>query len=402
MRITYKSLLLLGLVVLLIVMTGCEYDGPTAQWKMVQEETDSPQITEIVPASEAVAGVNYITINGENFTDNRENVQVYINGYNAEIVDFSSSSIKIRRPNRVGDSLSVKVDVYGAVNLGIYEQPYKISSVCETYGDFLSGTALGSLAIDTDENLYVVENTTTREIYKISPSGEKTLLGNADRAMNDGTLDNNGKLYLFANRKDIYVVETDTVGIYATVEKNVTTGAFDANGTLFTSGKKAGINIVAADLTTTQNKIYVNDEVFCLRIKNNTLYVLVQFKSPDEAHPEFSLWRHTILDAQGNLGDGELVFDWALAGGDYAESIPSSFTIDSKGGVYIASDNPSPILYYNPTSGTKDAVYKDILPSPAQKVLWGNGNYLYLVYSGGSSDNNLYRVDMGIPENRDY
>lgn len=396
----YKQILAALIIIFIVVTAGCEYEGPTAQWKLVEEETDSPTITEVVP-SVAVAGVNYLTINGENFTDNQDKVTVHINGYNAEIVDFSNSSIKIRRPDRSGDSLSIKVSVYGAVNLGKWE-PYTITPVYEPYGQFLSGTPLGCLAIDKDENVYVVENTATLEVYKITPSGEKTQIGNADGLIQGAAIDPNGKLYLFRNVKDIYVVESDTVHIYATVSKRVNTGVFDSHGTLYASGRRADINIVQPDLSTKQAGFYSSDEIFCLRIVDNYLYALIELRSSDESHPEMAIWRHQILDDQGNLGDAELVFDWASAGEAYTESTPATFTIDSEGGIYIGSDNVAPILYYNPSTEKIDEIYKGIIPSSATKLLWGNGNYLYMVYSGGSSENDLFRIDMGRPEDRDF
>lgn len=396
----YKPILAAFIIIFIVVMAGCEYDGPTAQWTNVVEETDSPAITEVVP-SVAVAGVNYLTINGINFSEDPEKVSVYINGYQSEIVDFSSSSIKIRRPDRSGDSLSIKVNVYGAVNLGRWE-PYTITPVYDSYGEFLSGTALGCLAIDKDENVYVVENTSTREVYKITPTGEKTLIGNADAAIQGAALDANGKLYLFRNNKNIYAVETDTLAIYATVAKNVNSGVFDSHGTLYASGKSADINVVLPDGSARQAGFYARDEIFCLRIFDNYLYALIELRTSDETHPELAIWRHQILDAQGNLGDAELVFDWAATGEDYAESVPETFTIDTKGAIYIGSDNAAPILYYNPSTQTIDQIYKGIIPASAAKLLWGNGNYLYMIYSGGSSDNDLFRIDMGSPEDRDF
>jgi hypothetical protein len=396
----YQQILAAIIVIFILVMADCEYDGPTAQWKLVEEETDSPTITEVVP-SVAVAGVNYLTINGENFTDNLDNVNVYINGYKAEIVDFSNSSIKIRRPDRSGDSLSIKVSVYGAVNLGRWE-PYTITSVYEPYGQFLSGITLGCLAIDKDENVYVVEHTATLEVYKIAPTGEKTQIGNANGTIQGAAIDPNGQIYLFRNLYDIYVVESDTVHIYATVSKRVNTGVFDSHGTLYASGRSADINIILPDLSIKQAGLYARDEIFCLRVFDNFLYALINLRSSDELHPEMAIWRHQILDGQGNLGDAELVFDWASAGEAYAESTPATFTIDSEGGIYIGSDNVAPILYYDPSTGNIDEIYKGIIPSGATKLLWGNGNYLYMVYSGGTTQYNLFRIDMGRPQDRDF
>ncbi|MBN1783134.1 IPT/TIG domain-containing protein [bacterium] len=397
-----KSIIKTGLIFafLLLVVAGCEYDGPVSQWDLVGEETDSPVITEVVPAA-AVPGANFLTIVGDHFTDNQENVSVYINGYQAEIVDFSRSSIRIRRPDRSGDSLAIRVNVFGAVNLAKWE-PYIISPVYESYGGFISGTALGCLAVGQDEHVYVVENSTAHDIFEVPPDGERQLLGQAPYAIQGGAVRSDGKLVLFANRKDIYDVGSDSVTVYATVDKNVYTGAFDSYGNLYTSGRRTDINIVLSDLSIKKANLYANDEVFCIRIEDDAFYALVQLRSPDESHPEIAVWRHPILDDQANLGDAELIFDWALAGEAYAETVPETFTMDSEGGIYIGSDNVSPILYYNPATGGVDEIYKGIVPSSAAKLVWGSGNYLYMIYSSDASEDDLLRIDMGNPQDRDF
>ena len=388
------------LAALLLLMAGCEWNGPTSQWKLVEPEADSPVITEVDP-SVAVAGMNYIIIHGENFTDNQENVSVYISGYQTEIADFSNSLIKVRRPDRSGDSLSIRVDVFGDVNLGRWE-PYTITSVYEPYGEFLSGNPLACLVIDEDENIYVAENTTAHDVYEISAGGEKKVLGHGNSTMYGAAISPNGKLLIFSNNEEIYSVEPDSLMLYATAAENVKIGVFDSQGILFAGGNRADINIVLPDLTTKTAGLYPRDEILCLRVVDNMLFALISLRSPDASHPAMAIWRHQILDDQGNLGNAELVFDWASAGEAYAESSPATFTIDSEGGFYIGSDNAATLLYYNPSTGDMDEIYKGIIPSGATKLLWGNGNYLYMVYSAGSSENDLFRIDMGRPQDRDF
>jgi len=387
------------MMIILWIITGCEYEGPTSPWNLLEEETDSPEITEVVP-SVAIPGINYLTIHGENFTDNQDEVNVYINGYNAEIVDFSDSLIMIRRPDRSGDSLSIKVDVFGTVNLGRWE-PYAISSVYEPFGEFLSGTALGCLTMDQDKNIYLVENSSTHDFFKVTPSGKKEQVGNGVGTIYEAAVDPNGKLYYFRNRKEIYTVESDTVLEYTELLNKVNTGIFDSHGVLYATGKRADINIILPDTSVKMAGLYIDDEVFCLRIVDNMLYALIEIRNPDASHPATAIWRHQIQDDQGTLGDAELVFDWASAGESYEESSPVTFAVDPQGGVYIGSDNVAPILYYNPDTGNIDAIYKGVVPSAASKLLWGYDNFLYMVYSGESSED-LFRIDMGNPEDRDF
>ncbi|MBN2105009.1 hypothetical protein JW835_13290 [bacterium] len=53
--------------------------------------------------------------------------------------------------------------------------------------------------------------------------------------------------------------------------------------------------------------------------------MLAELGEPDENNPEVAFCRHRILDAGGNPGDREMVFDWS-ANSDYAEFTPFHFT----------------------------------------------------------------------------
>jgi hypothetical protein len=48
---------------------------------------------------------------------------------------------------------------------------------------------------------------------------------------------------------------------------------------------------------------------------------------------------------------------------------------------------------FDPDKNSQDILYKGILPSSAQKLEWGNANYLYMVLGG--NENTALRIDMG-------
>jgi hypothetical protein len=402
----YKQILATFMIVSIMVMTGCEYDGPTAMYYQKSAQTTPPVITKLKPDKAATAGINYITIDGENFSEVADKNKVYIDGYQAEIVNHSDTSIRIRRPNRSGDSLSVKVTVFGAIEIAEYG-PYKIDPVFTPYGKFLSSVELGATVVDRNENVYIFENNTpNRYIYKITPDGERTLFGSNPilSMVYDAIVGPNGNLIIFMKQREIYHLDlasgADTIAVWATVAKRVSLGDFDSFGNLYTTGaRRTDITVVKPDFSSRLLGLYASDEILWLRVYENFIYALVDITTPDELNPKLAIWRHIILDSDGNLSDRELVLDWSKSG-EFAESKPITFTFSDDGNIYIGTDHVHPIMFLDPDDGKKDVVYKGILPSSAANIVWGNGNYLYMIL--GRPNWNLIRIDMGSLDNRDF
>jgi hypothetical protein len=84
--------------------------------------------------------------------------------------------------------------------------------------------------------------------------------------------------------------------------------------------------------------------------------------------------------------------DWAQTG-EFANSTPACLTFSASGTIFIGSDYTHPILILN-SDGTQDILYKNIIPDDATKLVWGNGNYLYMILDG--SEKNVLRIDMGM------
>ena len=388
---------------LMILFTSCEYDVEEPGWdKPFEIQADQPEITRIEPDSVAAAGVNYITIFGKNFAGVLEDNYVYfeeikkgkvVNVVNAEIVVDASSdtSITVRRPNLISDSCIIKLNSYDALVVAKYSSPYKIDPVMERYGSFVENVQLGAIAIDSDENMYVIQN--DRLIFKVTPDGEKTNVGQAARAVYDAKISPEGKLILLINNNEIHQLDlaagVDTTSVWIEVDKRASYGDFDSDGNFYTGGNKSDLIVVAPDGSSSkQIGVYSNDEIFCVRVYNDGyneyVYVLAE-------NAEMAIWRHEILDANGNLGVRDMILNWANAG-DFAASEPRYFTFSDDGTMYIGTDNTNPIMILN-TDGSQDILYKGILPSTAEQLVWGTGKYLYMLLGG--EEWNIIRIDMG-------
>ena len=398
MKSTIK--VLIAFMAVLLVMAGCEWDGPTAMY--YQEQPDYPEatITEMTPEI-AVAGDNYITVHGENFAPVLEENQVFFDNAIVELIEGSTTSLTVRRPNCSGDDITVKVVSYGTLVVAEFPS-YQVAPVIEQYGNILSGNEPIAMAVDQDENVIVmfrIAGVATSAVQKFTPDGQRIDVGTVPVFPGDARMAPNGLMtFVRANNKIIRQLDVNT-GVSDTlvaVSKNVASFDYDENGNLYLAGKKSDLLVVNPDLTETKAGLYARDEIFFLRVLNGYVYILVELDNPDESTPELGILRHQILDAAGTLGPMEVVLDWA-ATGEFAESVPTSFVFSEEGTIFVGSDNANPLLKLNPGDGTMDIMYKQIVVSPVVTMAWGNGTHLYYIKGADDdSDATVMRIDMGV------
>ncbi|MDZ7262761.1 MAG: IPT/TIG domain-containing protein [candidate division KSB1 bacterium] len=381
------------LTALMVVMTGCEYDVKQPLWYQDFQNPPTPVITQIEPPR-AIAGVNTITIRGENFATPPATNDVYFDNLPAEIVETSATSIKVRRPNLVTDSCTIKVVSSQALVVAKYG-PYRIDPVMVRYGAFLENTVLSVVAVDSAENLYVVE-AASLNVYKITPEGDKTIIATVTRAPTDASIGPDGNLYLPGYSRAIEKVNLTTGVVERWTQlpagKNVKYGDFDAQGYFYTGGTRTDLVVVPFNLATTPTSagFYATEEILAIRVYHGYIYVA----SRTSTKPA-KIWRHP-LDANGNVGSQELVLDMSETG-EFSSRLIKAITFSANGTLYLATDSPNPLLSVDPATQTVDFFYKNILPPYCKHFSWGNGTYLYLI-SGNTSpaqEWTVYRVDMG-------
>jgi hypothetical protein len=368
----------------LVVMTGCEYDAAQPLWYQDYTEPPSPQITKIEPDTVAKAGVNTITILGENFATGTGTNIVYFGTATADIFESSATSIKVYRPNLATDSCTVKVVSSTAFLVAKYPKKYRIDPVVEEYGGFRDNLALSVIAVDAAENLYVVESG-SRNTYKITPDGQKTILGRTTRAPTDAKIGPGGKLYLPGNNRSIDMMDlvsgVASTWIQLPAGKVVRFGDFDANGYFYTGGTRTDLMIVAPDLTTRAAGFYLTTEIVAVRVYNGYVYVATRSSATAPA----VIWRHA-LDASGNVGAQEWVLDMNAT--EFASRTLRAITFSANGAMYLATDSPDPILLVEPTTQKVEIFYKGILSPYCKHFYWGSGTNIYMI----SGDTNLGQV----------
>lgn len=387
-----RYLLFIISIAALAAMTGCEYDVAEPPWEKDFVNPPTPVITGIEPADVATAGVNTITILGENFAGNAADNKVYFDNIPAEIVNANTTSITVRRPNLVTDSSDISVISYDAIVAATYG-PYKINPVMERYGEFLDNNQLTGLFLDDEENLYVLQPF-EYTVYMVPPGGAKIDIGSVERTAYDLTMAPDGKLVIAFNQRYLnkFDIDTGQDTLFLDLPKRVSFCDYDDNGILYTIGRKTDLIIIMPDSSNSYLGVYANYIITDMRVYNNYVYIVGENTSAGADEAEFGVWRHEILDANGTLGPQQLMFDWAAAGDEFVDSEPTGIAVTADGTMYVSSDNDNPILIVTP-DGQFDVFYKDIIPSHAVKLVGGQSNYLYMLL--GTEEYNIVRIDIG-------
>jgi len=396
---SFLVVMTLLLVASMVVMIGCEYDVAEPQWYKPFSEAATLRITQIEPASEARPGVNTITIRGENFAAPPDSNDAYFDNQRAEIVSTSSTSITVRRPNLVDDSVFIKVVSNKALVVAKFG-PYKIYPVSQRNGAFRDNIALNALAVDNGDNLYVVYgDSSTPRIFRVTPDEQRILVARASRLPTDGRFGPDGRLYLLSNNRaiDVVDVQAGTAAQWLRLPSGriVKAGDFDANGYFYVGGTRSDLVVIAPDLTVRTAGIYASDDILAVRVYGGYLFVASRVPTTGGQPPApGSIWKHQI-DASGNVGPKELVLDMSATA--FASRTIAAITFSADGTMYIGTNSSDPILVFNPTTGTVDYFYKNILPPYCKNFYWGRGTYLYML-SGNvnpAQEWTVYRVDMG-------
>ena len=394
--------MLMAFMVLILFMTGCKYEVAEPLWEKDYTNPPTPVITRLDPDSVAPAGVNYITIYGEDFAESLADNQVYFGNVAAEIVDGSTSFITVRRPNLVGDSIIVKLVSYDALIVAKYG-PYRIDPVMERYGSFLDNAQLRALDVDADGNLYVIQ-VAPSILYKIPPDGgEKEIVRETGGVAYDAKVGPDGKLVVVMGSRIISQIDLLTADStkFAEAPKTVRYGDFDSYGNFYVvSNSRSDLYFVASGDTVATSPGLYNDGFFDVEVfqdgVNEYVYLLVELRSPNAGEPGIAIWRHRILDANGTLGERELVLDWSQTG-EFAESNPATFAVakDSDGTIiYVGTDHTDPILIFDPDKNSQDILYKGIIPTEAVHLVYDAVNhYIYMLLGG--DEWNVLRIDMG-------
>ncbi len=374
----------------ILLLAGCEYSGPKAIWNPDADLGPTTQITQVDPADSAKVGVGTIRIIGQNFGLSNDKTEVYFDNVKGVLKQVSPGEIMVYRPPLSGDDITIKVVVNG--NYVVAKSPhYKIPNVYRTYGNIIPKGIVAMVDVTKNDIMYAIVR---KDIYKITPDESNYPIGKQGSklkgTMSDMKVGPGG--YLYIQRKDNRLVYRLDLSIedpdnnvpveFGSFARNASYIDFDQYGNLY------GVYKLGVSVLKDSNSALVGDfqgiVATGIRVFDNHVYV---------SDIENNIWRAQILDANGNLGNKEMVLDWATSG-DYAESTLLSFDFAADGTIYLGTDNADPVLIQYP-DGTLEPLYKGIMLDQASQVIWSNHGDLFVNRTGEPERADIFLVRLG-------
>ena len=391
-----RILLLLRFILpISLLIFSCEDPNyPENIWDEDDQGNASPSISSVEPEA-AFAGIDTLTISGQNFSENTSENLVYFNNMLGEVVNATSTSLRVITPNLVSDSVQIRVAVQGAFLFADHSSLYTLTAAVLDYGPFDQFTDIFSLDLDRDENLIVsMDGTPNAEFWIVDTNQDSAVWSGALAKGSGMKLGPTGSVYFVNYQRFLYKDEQGTPKenseIFKRLNGNATDLDFDSYGNLFVGGAGSTVDVVDINddggLTSgvTEAKNLDTLDILSLKVFNDYLYVLTTTVTSDQA-----IYKMQILDDSGSLGDLELVFDWSA----YTNKLSSAlcFTLSESGDLFVGSDSDDqPLTYIQ--NGNASGFYSSILTAPISYMAWGNSNYLYLI-NKTEETNRVQRVD---------
>ena len=391
-----RILLLLRFILPISFLTfSCEDPNyPENIWDEDDQGNASPSISSVEPEA-AFAGIDTLTINGQNFSENTSENLVYFNNMLGEVINATSTSLRVITPNLVSDSVQIRVAVQGAFLFADHSSLYTLTAAVLDYGPFDQFTDIFSLDLDRDENLIVsLDGTPNAEFWIVDTNQDSAVWSGALAKGSGMKLGPTGSVYFVNYQRFLYKDEQGTPKenseIFKRLNGNATDLDFDSYGNLFVGGAGSTVDVVDINdddgLTSgvTEAKNLDTLDILSIKVLNDYLYVLTTTVTSDQA-----IYKMQILDDSGSLGDLELVFDWSA----YTNKLSSAlcFTLSESGDLFVGSDSDDqPLTYIQ--NGNASGFYSSILTAPISYMAWGNSNYLYLI-NKTEETNRVQRVD---------
>ena len=391
-----RILLLLRFILPISLLTfSCEDPNyPENIWDEDDQGNASPSISSVEPEA-AFAGIDTLTISGQNFSENTSENLVYFNNMLGEVINATSTSLRVITPNLVSDSVQIRVAVQGAFLFADHSSLYTLTAAVLDYGPFDQFTDIFSLDLDRDENLIVsMDGTPNAEFWIVDTNQDSAVWSGALAKGSGMKLGPTGSVYFVNYQRFLYKDEQGTPKenseIFKRLNGNATDLDFDSYGNLFVGGAGSTVDVVDINddggLTSgvTEAKNLDTLDILSIKVLNDYLYVLTTTVTSDQA-----IYKMQILDDSGSLGDLELVFDWSA----YTNKLSSAlcFTLSESGDLFVGSDSDDqPLTYIQ--NGNASGFYSSILTAPISYMAWGNSNYLYLI-NKTEETNRVQRVD---------
>ncbi|GMQ81366.1 MAG: hypothetical protein BMS9Abin05_0797 [Rhodothermia bacterium] len=366
------------------LITACDTGPAPSLYNPDRPSKADPVISSVEPSGSALAGVDIVTISGENFSSNLTENLVYFDNTRADVLEAGPTQLRVRAPNTPSAELQIRVAILGAENYS-NSRSYRLDSAAEQFGSITSFEEPFALASDASGNLYVSLNSDNRSvgIVRMTPDGTRSSYIETTFKWDSMAFGSDGLLYTVRSVRAIFrFAEGGSQQVWAVLPDNsarLTAISFDDQGNLWAGGNNQNLYRVTPDKTILAFPFEAN--IRALAVFGSYLYAAA---TQDDAS---KIWRFQLSPV--GIGTAEEYYD--VTGNFGAEAFALAFT--TTGELFIGTDATDPVIVVFPDR-LGQALYPGVLHPAAVSFAWGNTPSLYMTQ--GKTDTttpNLIRIN---------
>ncbi len=355
-------------VLCISLLSGCDSGTAPSIYDPDRTSLPDPIIDSVAPDGSALAGVDMVTITGNNFSSQPTENLVYFGDARSEVTGASPTQLHLVAPNKPLPELMLRVSVIGAENFS-NSVPYKLEPPFVEFGDVRDFENVYGIATDMEGNVYVsfVAHDLPVGITRITPDGERSEFVSSRFFWTDLDIGLDGYLYAVRSVRALFrFQEGSSQEVFAVIPNTatkLTTIAIDENGRVWAAGNNSEIYSISPDKTVSAYGF--ESDIRDLALFGNHLYVAGLRGGSSK------VWRFRI-NSDGELESPEEVFDVSAFSGREALAL----AITTSGHLYIGTDADDPIIVVDP-DGKGEALYPGVLSQSVRQFAWGPLGYLF-------------------------
>lgn len=372
-----------GLV--LFVAAGCDTEGSSI-YDPDAEGAPAPVISAITPEGGALAGVDVLTITGQNFSANPAENLVYFGNTRGEVLAASATELQVRPPNRPDPDTPVRISVIGAEDFS-NTVSYRLDPASVRFSDIKGFEEPFAIATDDAGNVYVslFAEGVAAGIKRIAPDGTRSDFNNTTFKWDALEVGPDGTLFGARGVRAIFGLPDGSgqqaIVISASSADRLVALDFDPQGNLWIGGNAPSLFRRASDGTVTAFPFEAS--VQDLVVFDGALYVTGGQNGMEK------VWRFPI-DGAGNLGAAE---DYYNLSQNFPNRQALALAAARNGDLILGTDAANPVLVIAPDR-TAEPLYPGVLKPAATSFAWGTDPFLYMSQgSTNTTDPDLIRIN---------
>ncbi len=364
-------------------LNGCKNPVTASLYNPNQEYLPNPVIDSLTPSGSALAGIDTVTIYGKYFAADKDSELVYFiepagrsnDVSTPTIISATTTRLTVVAPALSGDSIQVRVAVYGALLYGI--KTYSLVPAVAQFGGISSSQMAYSVCAGPDTSLYIAltSSNVDRGIFKVTSTGMTAYAPATSGLIGWSALRFGSGGYLYAVRGNRAIYRFPAGGnAAAQVWASASSGSFndidfDANENLWVAG--SGGNIIMITPGAAKKTFPFSGTVSAVRYYNGYLYI-----AANQGSPTSHIFRAPVMN--DSLGTAEDYFD--LSSDPSGGSNIYALTFSADGNMYVGVDSSDYLIVVNPVGQIERPyapyVASGVLNSPCKSFTW-IGTYLY-------------------------